>query len=118
MVPFEVVKGGWDSQERNEMNPGESVPSAAKGIDGEHGHIKGRCWRPQELVIQHLQQLRRALILRLNLEVLELSFLLQDEFQVEHYCCVLDQSFIHLRGIDELVDVLLLLFLCLSLELV
>ena len=53
------------------------------------------------------------------LEVFKLSFLFQDKFKLEHGRGIFDESLVHLSGIDDLVNVNLIIgFLLTSFKLV
>ncbi len=79
VISLKVVKRRWNCHHGDHVPPGQFKPALDDQENAGSREIEEGRGRPQELVIEDFKDLRTRLIVNLDLEVLQLRFLLEYE---------------------------------------
>ena len=103
----------------HQMRPRPSHSFLYQEVHKNCADVEGGSGCPEKLMCQILHYARVWHVHLFMLEVFKLSFLFQDKFKLEHGRGIFDKSLVHLSGIDDLVNVNLIIgFLLTSFKLV
>ena len=114
VLPLKVVHGRRYGHHRHQMRPSPPQSPLDKEVDKNRANVEGGGRGPEEIVGQVLHYARVGHVHLFVLEVLELRLLLEHEFELEHGRCIFNKCIVHFSGIDDLVNVYLIVRLLLT----